>query len=182
MSFRHDTVRGAALPRARRSRRWRCVSTHRRCKLVHEPKRLARAVALYLFVVVALFVLTWIKDIIPALLNQTRPAILAKTAQLTNLVEVLDLSLLLPLAVLGGFWLWRRHPWGGMLAGAVRTTLTLVGVSVVIDMTFEHSVNPMMSLAVAVTLIGFLLLAAHLCILPHKSRCAPRGRESLDDA
>lgn len=132
-----------------------------------EPSLIVQAVALYLLVVAALFFLTWMRDIVPALVNHTAPASLAKTRQPTNPVEVLDLSLLLPLAVLTGLWLWRRRPWGYLLAGVTLTTMTLVGASVVVDMAFERAADPTVSLAMAppfavITLVGLALLVVYL--------------------
>jgi len=71
------------------------------------PHLPVRAVALYLRGVATLFFLAWMKDIVPAIVGHTTPLSLAHTRQPTNPVEVLDLSLLLPLAVLAAFWLWR---------------------------------------------------------------------------
>lgn len=111
--------------------------------------------------------LTWMKDIVPALVSPTAPASLAKTRQPTNPVEVLDLSLLLPLAVFAGLRLWLRRPWGYPLAGATLTTMTLVGASVVVDMAFERAADPTVSLAMAppfavITLAGLALLVVYL--------------------
>jgi len=143
-----------------------------------DPSVVVQAVALYLLVVAALFVLTWMKDIVPALVAHTSPLSLAKTRQPTNPVEVLDLSFLLPLATLAGVWLWRRRPWGYPLAGMALTIMTLVGLSVVVDVVFEHLNDRTVSLAIAplfaaVALVGLVLLAGHLRTLQPE---APRGQ------
>jgi hypothetical protein len=45
------------------------------------------------------------------------PAIIETTGHPTNIVFALDLSLLIPILVLGAIWLWKRQPWGYILAG-----------------------------------------------------------------
>jgi len=126
-----------------------------------------RAIALYLLIVAALFFMAWMKDIVPAVIGNSTPASLEKTRQLTNPVEVLDLSILLPLCVLSGVLLWQHRPWGYLLAGVALTTMTIIGLSIVVDMVFEHHTDPMLSLGMvplfaAVTLIGLGLLAIYL--------------------
>jgi len=143
-----------------------------------DPGWIVQAVALYLLVASALFVLTWMKDIVPALVSHTAPLSLAHIRQLTNPVEVLDLSFLLPLATLADVWLWRRRPWGYPLAGMALTIMTVVGVSVVMDAGFAHHINPTLSLAIVplfvlVTLVGLGLLGGYVRSLRPG---APRGQ------
>ncbi len=133
----------------------------------HGPGLPVRTISLYLIGVAALFALTWLKDIVPAIMGNTTPASLARTAQVTNPVEVLDLSLFLPFAVLSGIWLWQQRPWGDVLAGMALTTMTLVGLSVIVDMVFERLADPTVSLSMApvfavVTLVGLGLLVRYL--------------------
>jgi hypothetical protein len=57
------------------------------------------------------------------------PEIIVKTGHPTSVVFALDLSLLIPVFVIGAIWLWRRQPWGYVLAtiSIVKgTTYTLV--------------------------------------------------------
>ncbi len=63
------------------------------------------------------------------------PPIVVKTGHPTNVIPALDLSLLVPIFVLGAIWLWKRRPWGYVLAamsivnGAVYTlVLTVVSL------------------------------------------------------
>lgn len=44
------------------------------------------------------------------------PEIVVKTGHPTSIVFALDLSLLVPVFILGAFWLWKRRPWGYVLA------------------------------------------------------------------
>ncbi len=44
------------------------------------------------------------------------PEIVVKTGHPTSVIFALDLSLLVPVFVIGAIWLWRRRPWGYVLA------------------------------------------------------------------
>jgi hypothetical protein len=57
------------------------------------------------------------------------PPIIVKTGHPTSVIFALDLSLLAPVFVLGAIWLWKRKPWGYVLAAmsiVKGTTYTLV--------------------------------------------------------
>lgn len=57
------------------------------------------------------------------------PPIVVKTGHPTSVVFALDLSLLVPVFTLGAIWLWKRRPWGYVLASIAvikGTTYTLV--------------------------------------------------------
>lgn len=57
------------------------------------------------------------------------PPIVVKTGHPTSVIFALDLSLLVPVFVLGAIWLWKRRPWGYVLASmslVKGTTYTLV--------------------------------------------------------
>lgn len=44
-------------------------------------------------------------------------AIIEKTGHITNVVFALDLTLVVPVLILGSIWIWKRKPWGYILAG-----------------------------------------------------------------
>lgn len=58
------------------------------------------------------------------------PEIIIKTAHPTNVVFGLDLSLVVPLFIAGGIWLWQRKPWGFALAAIanVKGAVYMVGL------------------------------------------------------
>jgi hypothetical protein len=62
------------------------------------------------------FTLLWLSEIVPAVARGGVPASLAEAGLATNPVHALDLSLVLPLHVLGGLLLLRRHPLGYLAA------------------------------------------------------------------
>lgn len=57
------------------------------------------------------------------------PSVVVKTGHPTSVIFALDLSLLIPAFILGAIWLWKRKPWGYVLAAISiikGTTYTLV--------------------------------------------------------
>jgi hypothetical protein len=59
------------------------------------------------------------------------PPIITRTGHPTNVVFALDLTLVVPVLVVGAIWLWRRHPWGCVVATIinVKGALSMVGLS-----------------------------------------------------
>ena len=125
------------------------------------PSTPVRAIALYLLIIAALFAMTWLKDILPAIVGNTTPASLEGTEMLTSPVQVLDLSITLPLCVLAGVWLWQRRSWGYLLAGVLLVMLVIESLSIATDQLFGHLHDPAAPLGavplfVVLTLIGLV--------------------------
>ena len=132
-----------------------------------------RPIALYLLIIAALFAMVWLKDILPAVIANATPASLEGTRMLTNPVQVLDLSITLPLCVLSGIWLWQRRSWGYLLAGLLLTMLVIETASIATDQVFGHLHDPRASLGavpvfVLLTLIGLVPTVALLRNLRHR--------------
>ena len=120
-----------------------------------------RTIAGYLLVTTALFAVTWLRDIVPALANNTTPTSLAGTIMLTNPIQVMDFAFGFPLTVLAAIWLWQRRAWGYVLAGAFLVFGVIEVASVAADQVFGHLSDPTQSLAmvpvfVALTIIGLI--------------------------
>ena len=120
-----------------------------------------RTIAGYLLVTTALFALTWLRDIVPALVNNTTPASLRGTIMLTNPIQIMDFAFGFPMTVLAAIWLWQRRAWGYVLAGAFLVYLVIEVASVATDQVFGHLSDPTQSLAmvpvfVALTIIGLI--------------------------
>jgi hypothetical protein len=131
------------------------------------PTTPVRALAIYLLIIAALFAVVWLKDIVPAIVANTTPAGLAGTKMLTNPVQVLDLSITLPLCVLAGIWLWRRRSWGYVLSGVLLAMLVIETASIATDQVFGHLHDPEAPLGavpvfVVLTLIGLVPTVALL--------------------
>ncbi len=117
-----------------------------------------RLIAGYLLVTSVLTYLAWLRDIVPALLDNTRPSSLERTVMLTNPIEVMDLSVSLPLLILAGVWLWQRKPWGYLLAGVLTVMFTIESLSVAVDQVFGHRGDPEQSLAAVPLMIALMLV------------------------
>lgn len=77
----------------------------------------------------------YIMQIFAFIINGVLPPIIELVDHPTNVVFALDLSLLVPVLVLGGIWLWKRRPWGYVLTGmslVKGATYTLILTSVAI--------------------------------------------------
>ena len=62
-----------------------------------------------------IYVMQWLNFI----LSGQIPDIIPKTDHPTNIVPALDLTLLVPWMVVGGIWLWRKRPWGYVIAAVI---------------------------------------------------------------
>lgn len=92
-----------------------------------------RSVVGFLIVIVATFLMLWLSDIVPAIVNGVEPESLAESATPTNGIQVLDLSLLLPGSALTAYWVWRFEARGyvfatGLIAYAALLSLALVAM------------------------------------------------------
>lgn len=79
-------------------------------------------------------------DSLNYILTGVVPEIIELAEHPTNLIFALDLSLLVPVLLLGGIWLWKRQPWGYVLAGiglVKGATYTLVLTAIAIWSTMK---------------------------------------------
>jgi hypothetical protein len=76
-----------------------------------------RVIAVYLWIVAAMFGFLWLADIVPALVMNHIPQRLAELGTTSNPVEINDLAFIVPLLVLAGVRTWGKRAAGYMLAG-----------------------------------------------------------------
>lgn len=69
-----------------------------------------------LFVAVGLTTI-YLMMIFGFIFNGELPAIIEITGHVTNVVFALDLTMVVPVFVIGAVWLWKRKPWGFVLGG-----------------------------------------------------------------
>jgi uncharacterized membrane protein len=122
------------------------------------PSRNMRMIAVYLVGSAVLFLVTWMRDFVPALIHNTTPDSLDKTLMLSNPIQVMDLSATLPLMILGGIWLWRQRAWGYLLAGTLVVMLTIEALSIAVDQFFGHRHDSTQSLGAVPLMIVFTLI------------------------
>jgi hypothetical protein len=104
--------------------------------------RLRRPVAVYLWLVAGLNALIWLAKIVPSIVADRPGAVTDGLGVGTNPVYVQDLAIWLPAAVVVGLGLWRRRPWGGLLAGAVLVLWFVEAVGVAVDQWFGATADP----------------------------------------
>jgi hypothetical protein len=124
-----------------------------------EPRLPARALAAYLAAVAVLNALAWLVQVVPAVLSDQPPAFLAGTGLTTNPIYVQDLSFWIPLTAVTAYWLWRRLPWGLVLAGALLTFSVIESVGIAADQAFGHAADPASTVASAAGAPLFLAAA-----------------------
>jgi len=90
----------------------------------------AKSIGIYLIILACTFVLLWLSDIIPAILNNSVPKTLTKIGTFTNPVQALDLSILLPGLLIISVLILRKRSLGLMLAPAALTFCILMDITV----------------------------------------------------
>ncbi len=101
-----------------------------------------RAVAAYLAIMGALFLVLWLSAVVPPSVSNTVPPFLEGTGMLTGPVQVIDLGFTLPLMFAGSIQLWRRRPWGYLVSGTMLVMLAIETVSIATDQWFGHAADP----------------------------------------
>jgi hypothetical protein len=123
------------------------------------PALPARALAVYLWGIAVLNALAWLVQVVPAVLSSQPPAFLAGTGLTTNPIYAQDLSFWIPLTAVAGLLLWRRHPWGLVIAGALLTFSVIESVGVAVDQAFGHAADPASPVASVAVVPVFAALA-----------------------
>lgn len=108
----------------------------------------------------ALNAAAWLARIIPAVARGGAPGYLRGTGLPVNVVYVQDLALWLPLLAVAAAWLWRRRPWGYLLAGAGLVMWVLESTSIAADQWYGHAAAPASPIASGALVPAFAALAA----------------------
>ena len=93
------------------------------------PKLPRRGIAAFMFASAGFLVLMWLGRIVPALLTGAPPVGLESNT--TLFIQVMDLGLVVPLMVLAGLLLLRRHPLGYLLAAVGQLKFATFGIALV---------------------------------------------------
>ena len=123
-----------------------------------------RAVSLYLGMLAILFYLTWLREIIPALLSGTIPQSVQDSGTPTNAVHVLDMSWILPALLITAVSLWRRHSLGYLLAGPLLSFIALMASAVLFMVMSMNQAGYPVVVPQAVIFIATLTLGIGLLI------------------
>jgi hypothetical protein len=108
-----------------------------------------RLTGFYLVVVSALFYLLWLKDVLPAVINNTVPRSVSDYQLLVNPVHVMDMAIALPGLVIAALLLMRRRRLGYILAPAalVFTVVLAIALAGMVVMSKAKGVSEDISIA-----------------------------------
>jgi hypothetical protein len=124
-----------------------------------DPRLAARALAAFIAVIVVGNGLVWLKGALPGILHDAPLKALVGTGLTTIPTWAQDLSFWLPLLLVGAIWLWRRRPWGYLLAGAGLVFWVLESVTVATDQWLGHRADPASTVVSTAAVPGFAVLA-----------------------
>ena len=102
----------------------------------------ARGIAIYVWVIVVLNTLVWLRTIVPAIFAPDPTSFLDGIGVATNAVFVQDLTFWLPSVAIIGALLWNRQPLGIMLGGAYLVYGLLESIGVATDQWFGYVADP----------------------------------------
>jgi hypothetical protein len=89
-----------------------------------------RTVSTFLAVLVLLFYALWIRETVPALISGAVPTSVQQNGTPTNAVHVLDMAWMLPAFLITAIKLWRKQPFGFVLAGAALSFVVFLALAV----------------------------------------------------
>lgn len=92
-----------------------------------KPRTPVKLIASYMLFIALGLTSVYLAQSIGFILTGEAPLIVTKSGHITNVVFALDLSLVIPVLVLGAIWLWKRQPWGYILS-------TMVNIKAVVYM------------------------------------------------
>ncbi len=101
------------------------------------PPAHRKTVAAILFVEAGVLVVLWVGQSIAFILTGTLPKVVEDTGGGVHLIASLDLTLIVPLLVLGAAWLWRSHAWGHVIAVGMLVQCALITVDLLITPAFQ---------------------------------------------
>ena len=101
-----------------------------------------RALAVFVWTIVALNVLAWLRVVVPAVFSDDPTSFLDGLGVATNAIYVQDLVVWLPLMTLAGWWMWNHRPLGVLLTGSWLAFGILEGIGIAVDQWFGHQADP----------------------------------------
>jgi hypothetical protein len=115
-----------------------------------------------LFVIGGFLALAWIGRIVPEM-SSTQVAALENTT--TRVIQAMDLTLIVPLAVLAGVLLLRRSPWGYLLAPVFVMKAITMGLAVSTMVIFQALAGTPENLAVGVPFLVITLINLGVAVM-----------------
>jgi hypothetical protein len=124
-----------------------------------------RSIAVFVWVLVALNTMVWLRGIIPGMGQGAEPAFLVGTGLTTFPTYVQDLAVWLPLLAVAGCWLWRGLAWGHLVVASVLAMWVVEGVTVAVDQYLGSVADPSATFVSTAATPVFALLAV-VCLVP----------------
>ncbi len=118
-----------------------------------------RGLAVYLWTVVGLNTLLWLRAVVPVMLGDEPATLMEGTAVATNAIYVEDLAFWFPLMLVTAWWLWHRRPWAIVVSGGYLVYAVIEAIGVATDQWFGHRADPASSLASQAGAVLFAALA-----------------------
>ncbi|HOT97114.1 MAG TPA: hypothetical protein PLG50_09665 [bacterium] len=130
----------------------------------HMPRK---SIATVLFLNAAVLGVMWIGQSLHYITSGELPQLIGDTGGVTNMVAVYDLSMIVPLYILGGIWLWRSRPWGYVVSAIMLIQSTLITTVLVVAAPFQAAAGvPNAWMMVPLwALMGVSFLAASIILL-----------------
>jgi hypothetical protein len=126
---------------------------------LRSASRVERGVAIYVWTIVSLNTLIWLKGVVGGLLDSAAPPFLDGTGLTTLPTYVQDLAVWLPLAAVAAWWLWSRKPWGVVVAGSLLVMWVIESLGIAADQAWGHAADPSSAVVSGDVVPAFVLLA-----------------------
>jgi hypothetical protein len=120
-----------------------------------------RGLAAYIWTVVVLNVLAWMRTIGPALMERDMSPLVEGSGVATNPIYIQDLGFWLPLMAVTAWWLWRRRAWAIFVSGGWLFYGVLESAGVAVDQWFGHQADPTSPLAT----VGAIWLMSSMALI-----------------
>jgi fumarate reductase subunit D len=90
-----------------------------------------KPMSIYMLLIAALFYMLWLKDVIPALINNTTPESVTDNNLLVNPVHVLDLAIALPACFISAILLLKNHKMGFIFAPIILLFIVILTIALI---------------------------------------------------
>lgn len=129
--------------------------------------RITKLIATYFIIVAAMFYLLWLKDVIPAIINNTVPATVSDYNLLVNPVHVIDIAFALPGLIVVAILLFKRQNFGYIFAPVglvfiIILTIALAGMVIMLNAKNISDDTSLVGIFLILSAISIVLLVMFL--------------------
>jgi hypothetical protein len=123
-----------------------------------------RAVIAFLLLMATMLCLLRLAQIVPFYFSGALPPMIEKAKTPTVFVFVLDLGVVVPLALLSAWWLWRGRPWGTVLAGFVLVKAATMGLALLSMTLFAWRAGLEVELTLSAAWVALAAAGGAMCV------------------